>query len=232
MSVLRPRSVLLFAILSFSAAAFACGHEAQPPVVPPVTTAAVSSTTPPPIVTASDLGLKGPDEASLDRSVSPCDDFYQFACGGWMKATPIPDDEASWVRSFSVIHEANQKALREILDRDAQGDTRGDVYGQQLGDLWASCMDEEGIEKRAQSELKPELKRIEAIRDPRSLIDAIARLHSIGVSVAFGFDSEIDFKDATMMIAGVSQGGLGLPERDYYFRDDPRTKDIRAAYES
>ena len=170
--------------------------------------------------TAAELGLKGPDEASLDRSASPCDDFYQFACGGWMKATPIPDDEASWVRSFSVIHEDNVKALREILDRDAAGDTRGDAYGQQLGDLWASCMDEEGIEKRAQDELRPELKRIEGVRDTRSLIDAIAHLHSIGVGVAFGFDSEIDFKDATMMIAGVTQGGLGLPERDYYFRDD------------
>src|SRR5579859_3031402 len=173
MSVLRPRSVLLFAILSFSAAAFACGHEAQPPVVPPVTTAAVSSTTPPPIVTASDLGLKGPDEASMDRSASPCDDFYQFACGGWMKSTPIPDDEASWVRSFSVIHLDNEKALRAILERDGQGNTDGDAYGRQLGDLWTSCMDEDAIERRALDDLKPELKRIDAVRDGKTLIDEI-----------------------------------------------------------
>jgi endothelin-converting enzyme/putative endopeptidase len=232
MRTLRPRSVLLSVFVCIASSTSACGHEAPPTAVPSVTTAPVLPSSPVPVVTAADLGLKGPDEASLDRSVSPCDDFYQYTCGGWMKATPIPEDEASWVRSFSVIHEDNQKALRDILEHDARGDTRGDAYGQQLGDLWASCMDEEGIEKRAPDELKPELKRIEAVRDTRSLIDAIAHLHSIGVGVAFGFDSEIDFKDATMMIAGVSQGGLGLPERDYYFRDDQRTKDIRAAYES
>jgi putative endopeptidase len=208
----------------------ACGAEAPPPAVPPPTTAV-----PPPIsvvvpAATYEPGLAGPDVAALDRSTKPCDDFYQFACGGWMKTTPIPEDEASWVRSFSVIHEDNQKLLRDILERDAKGDTRGDAYGQKLGDTWATCMDEPAIEKQTPSDLKPELARIDAVHDAKSLVEELAHLHSIGVDAAFEFSSELDFKDATHYIAGVDQGGLGLPERDYYFRDDARTKDIRDAY--
>jgi endothelin-converting enzyme/putative endopeptidase len=180
---------------------------------------------------AYDPGLTGPVDAVLDRSAQPCDDFYQFACGGWMKSTPVPDDESRWTRSFSVIHEDNQKALRGILERDAAGDTKGDAYGPQLGDFWASCMDEKGIEKRGTKDLEPELRRIDAVHDAKSLVKELAHLHSIGVRAAFDVDSEVDVKDAAHMIAGISQGGLGLPERDYYFRDDGRSKEIRAAYE-
>ncbi len=211
---------------------FACTPDVPPPAAPvaPPPVSVVPSSAAAPVVVA-DPNLKGADEKALDRSVAPCDDFYQFACGGWMKATPIPEDEASWVRSFSVIHEETQKSLRGTLERDAQGDTRGDAYGQQLGDLWSSCMDEEAIEKRAVSDLKPDLGVIDKVHDTKSLVAALAHLHSVGLGATFSIDSEIDFKDATQMIAGISQGGLGLPERDYYFRDDPRAKDIRAEYE-
>jgi endothelin-converting enzyme/putative endopeptidase len=226
-------SLLTALVLPCAAAlAFSCNREAPPPNVPPPTTAvptvSLSAASP---VAQHETNLTGPDSAALDRSVPPCDDVYQFACGGWMRATAIPEDEANWVRSFSVLHEENLKALRAILERDAQGDTRSDAYGTELGSLWASCVDEPAIEKRGLEDLKPELERIQGIRDSKGLVQEIAHLHAIGVGAAFGFDSEIDMKDAQRMIAGVSQGGLGLPERDYYFRDDQRTKDIRAAYE-
>jgi endothelin-converting enzyme/putative endopeptidase len=230
----RNRISLLVGVVLPCAAilALACGREAPPPTLPPPTSAFPTTALPvaPPAVQSGPT-LRGPDETALDRSASPCDDFYQFACGGWMKATPIPEDEATWVRSFSVLHEENLRALRGILERDEAGDTRGDPYGRELGDLWGSCMDEQTIEKRAISDLQPELDGIDRVSDSKRLVQAIAHLHAIGVGVAFGFDSEIDMKNATRMIAGISQGGIGLPERDFYFRDDPRTKDIRAAYE-
>jgi endothelin-converting enzyme/putative endopeptidase len=228
----------LFALIAPAGAvtlAFACAPAAAPPSLPPPTTAMPTAPPqpppPPPVAVAWDPNLKGPDEPSLDRSTPPCDDIYQFACGGWMKSTPIPDDEASWVRSFSVLHEENLKSLRTILERDAKGDTQGDAYGKELGDFWASCADEQAVEKRGTADLKIELDRIRAVHDAKSLVDEIAHLHTLGVGAAFGFDSEVDMKDATRMIAGLGQSGLGLPERDYYFRTDARSKDIRAAYE-
>ncbi len=220
---------LPFALVALAGLA-SCGGEPPLAPLPPPTTAVPPPASPVGPAPTYDPDLTGPDVAALDRSAPPCDDFYQFSCGGWMKATPIPEDEASWVRSFSVIHEQNQKTLREILERDAKGDMRDDAYGQKLGDTWASCMDEDAIEKGTPADIKPELARIEAVRDAKTLIEEIAHLHSIGVGAAFDFGSEVDFKDAAHFIAGVSQGGLGLPERDYYLRDDARTKDIRDAY--
>jgi len=209
-----------------------CAAKGPEPSVAPLTTAPALDASLA-VIDRNDASerLVGPDESAMDRSVDPCDDFYGFACGGWMRATAIPEDEAKWVRSFSVIHEGNEKSLRAILERDARGDTRDDPYGRQLGDLWTSCMDEDAIEARGAKDLKSELARIEAVADAKSLVVELARLHSMGVGAGFSFDSEIDAKDSRRMIAGLSQGGLGLPERDYYLRIDSRSKDLRVEYE-
>src|SRR5471030_113723 len=128
--------LVAMSVPSVAALVLACAGEPPPPAMPAPPVATTAHPAPPPPAVSYDPGLKGPDESELDRSVQPCDDFYQFACGGWMKATPISDDESRWTRSFSVIQEDNLKALRAILERDAAGDTQGDAYGQQLGDLW------------------------------------------------------------------------------------------------
>ena len=180
--------------------------------------------------------LKALDVHLMDRSIDPCVDFYQYSCGGWEKHNPIPADRAAWGRD-SELSDKNLEILRTILERATANDPNRSPVDQKIGDMYASCMDEPKIEALGAEPLKPHLDRIAAITNKQQLAAEIAQQHNAtaplheGEGVAmFHFSSDQDFKDASSEIAEADQAGLGLPERDYYFRDDAKSKELRGQY--
>ena len=204
--------------------------KAQPTSViehPPAPVAPAERVAVPPKVPAN----SGVNEANLDRSINPCDDFYQFACGGWMKRNEIPPDRARW-GSFSEIDERNVALLNKTLEADAagHGDAQ-DLYAKKLGDLYASCMDEAKIESTAPSDLKAELARIDAVKSQAELVAEVARMHLAVGNPMFVFSSGQDYKNATEVIGLLDQAGIGMPDRDYYLKDEGKFKEIREKYQ-
>jgi len=173
--------------------------------------------------------VPGFDPTALDRGTAPCADFYQFACGGWRSRNPVPPDRARWGR-FDELAERNQAALRSILEKVSADEPRREAIDQKIGDQYAACMDEAAIEAQGVAPLRPELDRMSALRSKAELPGVLARLHAGGVNAAFRFGSQPDFKDANSVIAAADQGGLGLPDRDYYLKDDPKSAELRAKY--
>ncbi len=171
------------------------------------------------------------DPKNMDTAVKPQDDFYLYANGGWLKRNPVPPEYARW-GSFSELEEKNNEALHKIAEKTANthADANAAPEVQKVGDYYASGMDEKTIEAARTKPLEDELKRIDAIKDRADLLNAIARLHTIGVDAFFEFGSGQDAKDSTRDIAQAHQGGLGLPDRDYYTKTDQDSKKKRAAY--
>ena len=163
---------------------------------------------------------------NIDKTVDPCVDFYQYACGNWMKRAEIPGDEPEWA-SFLEVNERNQKTLRTILEKAAAGGPERDAIDQKIGDYYGACMDEKTVDAGGIAPLKPELDRIAAVNDKQALIDAIARVQLIGPSPLFGFGSQPDFHNANMVVASLDQGGLTLPDRKYYIKDDDKMVAMR-----
>jgi len=178
-----------------------------------------------PQTVSSESGL---DLQAIDKGVDPCQDFYQYACGNWLKSHPIPADESSW-GTFNQLFERNQTMLRQILEDSMAHQDRSSI-DQKIGGFFQSCTDEARIEKLGTEPLKPELDRIAAISDKQQLSDEVAHLHNEQVYVFFNFGSTADPKNASMDIGEVDQGGLGLPEKDFYFRTDARSVDVRKKY--
>jgi endothelin-converting enzyme/putative endopeptidase len=167
--------------------------------------------------------------SALDFGANPCDDFFQFACGGWLATTQIPADRTSWYL-WSDIDTRNERLLNQMLQDSAKGNPpKGSAYAKQLGDFYATCVDEPGLEK-AMPHLKTRLKQIEALKSTEQVATEIAAQQAEGGNPLFGFGPEQDFQDATQELPSLDQGGLGLPDRDYYLKDDEEMKKVRELY--
>lgn len=225
------RSQLVLASFGIAAVVLSCGGgEAPAPVAPAKATPLVM---PPETIKPDPNAKTGVDKAALDPSTSPCDDFYQYACGGWIKSTEIPADEASWYRSFSVIHDRNEEILHQILEAYAKGENASDPYAKAMGDFYGSCMDEAAIEKAGTKALEPWLKSIDAIKDTASLTKLLGRMQSeLGTGIVFEQSAAQDFGDATKVVGMIWQAGLGMPEREYYLESTPKMTELRNKYEA
>jgi putative endopeptidase len=171
----------------------------------------------------------GFDTANLDKTCKPCDDFYQFAMGGWMKSNPIPPEYSSW-GTFTQLADKNQQNLRQILEDAASAKAAAGSNEQKIGDFYASCMDTTAIEAAGTKPLEPGLARIADLKTISDLPAVTEYLHSTGVGGLFRFNSTQDAKDSTQVIGAAFQGGLGLPEREYYLKEDDKSKQLRETY--
>ena len=180
--------------------------------------------------TAKPADIRSFDLNAIDKSVDPCNDFYHYACGTWLKNNPIPPDQSSWGR-FNELHERNQMVLRSILDKQSADNSSRSPVNQKIGDYYYSCMDEAAIEAKGTAPVKPYIDKIDAMKDKSEIPIVLGGLHRAGANAFFGFSSEPDFKDSKIDIASADQGGLSLPDRDYYFKTDAKSVETREKLE-
>ncbi len=182
------------------------------------------------------------DPNMVDRTLDPCQDFYQYACSKWNAANPIPPDQVAW-GTGSGLQYWNENIVRQALEKaSAQTSGRSD-FEQKIGDYWQACSDEPALETAGSRDLKPGLERIAKMKSKAELADQVAYIHmstpgawsgndnQTGVAL-LGFGSQQDYDDASKVVASIDQGGLALPSRDFYVKDDAKSKDILSKYEA
>jgi putative endopeptidase len=173
--------------------------------------------------------MPGFDAGAIDRNISPCVNFYQYACGGWLTSNPVPSDQSRWGR-FDALQERNRTILQGILEAASANKPTRTPIEQKIGDFYSSCMDTRAIDQKGLAPIQPDLDRINGMDNKAAITGVVISLYRIGSNPFFRFSSEPDAKDSTEMIAGLDQGGIGLPDRDYYFRTDDKSVEIRKQY--
>ena len=180
------------------------------------------------------------DPDLADKSLDPCNDFYKYACNKWLTANPIPPDQVYW-STGSGLELWNEGALRDTLETASKNDSTRTANQQKIGDYWAACMDEEGVEAAGLKPLQPELDRISALKSKKEITLALAHFQHLypgawqagdnqSNSPLFGFTGQQDYDNASMVVAQFDQGGLSLPNRDYYLNSDDKSKELLAKY--
>ena len=167
---------------------------------------------------------------SIDKSVDPCANLYQYACGRWQQQNPIPADQTSW-SVYGKLYQDNLNFLRGILEQAAATTAQRDAVSQKIGDFYAACIDEPAIEKRGVAAIQPQLDAVAGMKSIRDMAAVVAHLQLyFSRSLLFGGGSDQDPDNSEQVIAVLDQGGLGLPDRDYYTKEDAKSKEIRERY--
>ena len=170
----------------------------------------------------------GFDLSNMDKSANACDDFFEYANGNWVKNTAIPPSQSRW-GNFNILAENNRDVLKKVLEETPRNAPAGSD-AQMIGDFYRSCMNEAAIEKAGISPLRPFLKQIDSMKNIKDVQHQLAVMHTMGVPVLFGFGSGPDLKNSSLVIANAGQGGLSLPNKDYYTKDDDKSKETRAKF--